>query len=342
MEGSGFSPFTNNTLSDIHKQSEDTLLNSLLHFDQSFQIVQKPYTDGIPPITGERISLLLGSNAELCNSMHVLQRNLIALHMLGFKDPFDRIRLPIKNFFSILRHCANEEDWESIKNLEDEYEEVAETISDFREQKVNPAVYCLNVGRSFERIDSFFKKVRGDVRHRETDIMSGHAKPIVYPADVHIVKREPTYKQSTFDFSDSAKLDGIDSKIDAANSKLEAANSKIEAVHSKLSDVDSKVNALSKGKARRTNREFSEQALKFCATIWLGSKSAFGSVRGTNGRPPSKLDVYTYHSHDLNTRHHVMSVDDFRHAIDDARKRFPELFPKSKTSEKPVSRAARK
>lgn len=84
-----------------------------------------------------------------------------------------------------------------------------------------------------------------------------------------------------------------------------------------------------KGKIKKKYRSWSGQQLKRAAEIWVRYRFDTSSIKVEKGRKISKADVF-FCMKGLLDKVDIKSKEDFAKALNNAQKRFPELFPKTK------------
>ena len=330
MSRQGFGRARNENFESYHEQAEGSLLRSLSNFGKKFQGVQDVYTEGSPPLIGEPLSLLITNKSELIQSVHNFKTALVTLYTLGYRVPFDRIDKTVDLFFWILRHCANFKDWGKIGDLETIVRDCREEIHDCRERQIDPYYYDAAVMHHFSNIDECLLGkggIRDIIFNREQLIKCNAADVLPYS---HFNANPEGVKLQQLEFDFNKAFDKLYSKIDNLKDSMENTNSKLDYGNSKLESIEQSSLAIANGKKHRTSLQLSDNTLVRCAQLWIGGRSAKGWKECKPGRRNDKSVVF-YHNQAELEKLGVHTPDEYRRAIDNARKQHPELFEKKST-----------
>ena len=295
-----FTTIDSSNFESFHQSTESEFSLIFSRFGKSFVGSQDAFISGKPPILGDLLSPYFTSDGLLITSTHDFLGRMMQLHTNGFVQPFGIVDKKIDAFFKVLRHCADRSEWNPILKLED-------AISNFRleldKYRSNPDPstfyrYFVEAAKLGLSVDQWLPVLCEVVKHRERNINLGWAEPSVGRDDAPV---HQLTQQLYFVFNEAEAR----------------------------SEENSKSGALEKKKSLK----LTERALKYALSVWLGNRHAQGWSHVATGRAVSKRNVYEHYKSQLNERG-ICSVEDFVHAIDNARKQFPDLIKQRKSRKK--------
>ena len=274
---------------------------------------------GKPPILGDLLSPYFTSDGLLITSTHEFLGRMMQLHTNGFTKPFGIVDKKVDAFFKVLRHCADRSEWDPILKLEDAISNFKKELEKYRANPDPKAFYkyFVEAAKLGLSVDQLVRVLHDVIQHRERNINLGCAEPSVGRDDA------PAHQlvQLCFVFDGAAIRSAED------NSKLNTLENGLANANSELASVKKTVVSLASGKKEHKSLKLSERALKRALAYWMSSRHAQGWAHMQYGRAISKRNVYDHFQKELNGLG-ICSVEDFKHAIDNARKQFPEYYAK--------------
>ena len=308
-----FTTIDNSNFDSFHKSTESDFSLTFSRFGKSFVGSQDAFMSGKPPILGDLLSPFFTPNGLLITSTHDFLGRMMRLHSNGFIEPFGIVDKKVDAFFKVLRHCADRNEWNPILKLEDAISSLRQEIEKYRSKTCGFYDYMARTVKLGETIDQRVHDLFEVIQHRERNIKLGCAGPSVNRDDAPVQQ----LVQLCFVFDEA----GVRSAED--NSKLNALENELANANSELASVKRTVVSLAAGKKERKSLKLSDRALKRALACWMASRHAQGWAHMQYGRAVSKRNVYDHFQKELNGLG-ICSVDDFKHAIDNARKQFPD------------------
>lgn len=312
-----FTTIDNSNFDSFHKSTESDFSLTFSRFGKSFVGSQDAFISGKPPILGDLLSPFFTPDGLLITSTHDFLGRMMRLHSNGFTEPFGIVDKKVDAFFKVLRHCADRNEWNPILKLEDAISSLRREIEKYRSNANGFYDYMARTVKLGETIDQRVLDLFEVIQHRERNIKLGCAGPSVNRDDAPVQQ----LVQLCFVFDEAAIRSAED------NSKLNDLENGLANANSELASVKKTVVSLATGKKERKSLKLSDRALKRALAHWVNSRHAQGWAHMQYGRAISKRNVYDHFQKELNGLG-ICSVEDFKHAIDNARKQFPELYAK--------------
>lgn len=314
-----FTTIDSSNFESFHQSTESDFSLMLSRFGKSFVGSQDAFMSGKPPILGDLLSPYFTSDGLLITSTHEFLGRMMQLHTNGFTQPFGIVDKKVDAFFKVLRHCADRSEWNPILKLEDAISTFKKELDKYRSNPDPKAYYkyFVEAAKLGLTVDELMLALHDIVQHRERNINMGWAEPSVGRDDAPVHQLTQLY----FVFNEAGSGYAED------NSKLNALENGLANANSELASVKRTVVSLAAGKKERKSLKLSDRALKRALAYWMNSRHAQGWAHMQYGRAISKRNVYDHFQKELNGLG-ICSVDDLKHAIDNARKQFPDYYAK--------------